>query len=229
MLSLPSFSTGNATKTEERYYLGCDLGFSVDSTALVALRRIRWLKTDDVHTRNCTWTDERPSEFQVGLIERLPLGTSYPSVVAYVGQLMERPLWRDNIDLIVDGTGVGVAVVSIFQSAGVPHIAATITAGNEETRHGRNWHIPKIELVSGVQALLHEGRLKIQKDLPEANTLVDELQTFSVKHTDAGRIQFAASGSKHDDVVLALCLAVHMARRPFRKTKILAPTGWMGR
>jgi hypothetical protein len=66
-------------------------------------------------------------------------------------------------------------------------------------------------LVSRLQALLHEGRLKILKDLPEAETLVRELQDFRVEYTAAGHLTFNARSGKHDDLVLALAIAAWRA------------------
>jgi hypothetical protein len=73
-------------------------------------------------------------------------------------------------------------------------------------------------LVTTVQALLHDGRLLIQKDLPDAPALRAELEDFRATVTDSGRWTFGARSGQHDDLVLALALAVWRAykRRPMR-------------
>ena len=71
--------------------------------------------------------------------------------------------------------------------------------------------MPKLTLVSRLQALLHEARLKIQRELAEAETLVRELQDFRVDYTAAGHLTFNARTGKHDDLVLALAIAVWRA------------------
>ena len=53
----------------------------------------------------------------------------------------------------------------------------------------------------------HEGRLKIPRELAEAETLVRELQDFRVEFTAAGHLTFNARCGKHDDLVLALAIA----------------------
>ena len=68
-------------------------------------------------------------------------------------------------------------------------------------------------LVSTVQALLHDGRLQIQKDLPEAPVLKMELEDFRASVTDSGRWTFGARSGAHDDLVLALALALWRASR----------------
>src|SRR5215470_1982068 len=60
-------------------------------------------------------------------------------------------------------------------------------------------------------AFSSEARLKIQKQLPEADTLVRELQDFRVEFTPAGHLTFNARSGKHDDLVLALAIAVWRA------------------
>ena len=79
------------------------------------------------------------------------------------------------------------------------------------TRGGPIHGVPKLDLVSRLQALLHEGRLKIHKDLAEADTLVRELQDFRCEFTAAGHLTFNARSGKHDDLVLALAIAVWRA------------------
>jgi hypothetical protein len=60
---------------------------------------------------------------------------------------------------------------------------------------------------------LHDGRLQIQKDLPEAPVLKVELEDFRASVTDSGRWTFGARAGAHDDLVLALALALWRASR----------------
>jgi hypothetical protein len=62
-------------------------------------------------------------------------------------------------------------------------------------------------LVSRLQALLHQGQLKIRRSLPEAGILVRELQDFRVEYTASGHLTFNARQGRHDDLVLALAIA----------------------
>lgn len=71
-----------------------------------------------------------------------------------------------------------------------------------------------MELVSKLQALLHAKQLKIPRAMPEAAVLTRELQDFRVRYTDAGNATFAAREGQHDDLVLALALAVFGLSRP---------------
>ncbi len=68
--------------------------------------------------------------------------------------------------------------------------------------------VPKRDLVATVAVLLEQRRLKIAEALPEAPTLVRELQEFKRRVTPAGHEQLASwRESVHDDLVLATALA----------------------
>jgi hypothetical protein len=147
--------------------------------------------------------------FQVGHLERLPLGTSYPGIVAHVGRLLTKLPGRP--ELVIDFTGVGRPVFDMFVYAGISPTGVVITSGTDETHHRMTRSVPKLTLVSRLQALLHEGRLKILRELAEAETLVRELQDFRSEFTAAGHLTFNARTGKHDDLVLALAIAVWRA------------------
>ena len=150
-----------------------------------------------------------PPIFQVGHLERLPLGTPYPAIVAYVGRLLTK--LPGHPELLIDFTGVGRPVFDMFVYSGIYPIGVIITGGTAETSSGPTRSVPKLTLVSRLQALLHEGRLKILRELPEAETLVRELQDFRMEFTATGHLTFNARCGKHDDLVLALAIAVWRA------------------
>jgi hypothetical protein len=146
-----------------------------------------------------------PTVFEVGHIARLPLGTAYPVIVAHVGTLLSR-LPADT-ELIIDETGVGRPVGDMFVYSGISPVRVQITAGTAESREGLSCSVPKLILISRVQALLHQGQLKIKRSLPEAKVLVRELQDFRVEYTATGNLTFNARSGRHDDLVLALAIA----------------------
>ena len=108
-------------------------------------------------------------------------------------------------------TGVGKPIFEMFTYSGISPAGVLITAGMSETWDDAIHGVPKLTLVSRLQALLHEGRLKIQRELAEAETLIRELQDFRVEYTAAGHLTFNARSGKHDDLVLALAIAVWRA------------------
>ena len=147
--------------------------------------------------------------FRCGHLERIPLGTSYIGIVQHVARLLHR--LPAGTELAIDYTGVGRPVADLFFTTGLSPTLVLITGGTAETYDGGVIAVPKLALVSRLQALLHESRLKIHKDLAEAATLVRELQDFRVEFTAAGSITFNARTGKHDDLVLALAIAAWRA------------------
>ncbi len=184
----------------ERYVVGCDLGQSQDPTAIAVVRRI-----DDEAQ------DPGRALFQVGHLERLPLGTPYPGVVRYVSGMLGSARLRGKSELVIDFTGVGRPVFDMFNAHGMSPIGVAITAGDAVTNEGMIYRVPKLVLISRVQALLHDGRLKIHKALPDAPALVAELQDFRAEVTDSGYWKFGARSGKHDDLVLAVAIALWRA------------------
>ena len=149
--------------------------------------------------------------YHVVHLERLPLGTTYPGVVEHVQRLMHRAPLMPTDTLVLDFTGCGRPVYDIFVSRGMNPIGVSITSGDSVTCNGLTYGVPKALLISRVTALLHEGRLKIAKELTDAAALVEELQAFKATVTESGRWTFGARAGKHDDLVLALAIAIWRA------------------
>jgi hypothetical protein len=72
----------------------------------------------------------------------------------------------------------------------------------------RRWHVPKGILISTLDARLHLGELRIAAALTEAGPLADELKDFQRKVSAAGRSTWEARVGKHDDLVLAVAIAL---------------------
>lgn len=172
------------------FYTGLDLGQAQDYTALIVVEQVAY------------------THFHTVGIKRYPLGTAYPVIVDDVCALREQKL--GHTPLIIDGTGVGRAVVDLFRAKlhrGA--VAVQITAGGtaQEAEDGY-WHVPKRDLIGAVQVLLQQGQLKFDASHPEAAALVKELENYQVKITAAANDTYNARDGLHDDLVLALALAV---------------------
>jgi hypothetical protein len=201
-----------AARPVDRWILAADLGQSVDPTAICALHH-RVTPLDDWTPNRIakTWRQNRDERFEVRHLERLPLGMHYPTQVQHVGNLLSRPP-LNKATLVIDETGVGRAVGDIFDTAGLRANRVTITSGLEATQHGsRSWHVAKGILISGLEARMHTGELKIAPGLRDAEALRDELKDFQRKVSDAGRATYAARTGAHDDLVLAIAIAIWWA------------------
>jgi len=151
----------------------------------------------------------RPAQppLSVRHLERLPLGTSYPTIVQRVAALLASPPLMGDAVLIVDGTGVGAAVVDDFRLALRSLIDVTITGGTNTTFEPPDrYKVPKRDLVSALESLVQADRLKIASALPEVPTLVNELLNFQVSTTEAANDRYEGRSGVHDDLVLAVAM-----------------------
>jgi hypothetical protein len=104
---------------------------------------------------------------------------------------------------------VGRAVGDLFDEAGMKPDKVTITAGSEQSCLGtRLWHVPKGILISTLDARLHTAELRFAAELRDAPALSEELKDFRRHVSAAGRYSYEARVGRHDDLVLAVALAL---------------------
>jgi hypothetical protein len=144
---------------------------------------------------------------------RFELGMSYPDIVKKVQRAINHSAIHPNL-LLIDNTGVGIAISDLFRLARLNFCPITITGSERVTRDGRSVRVPKRDLVSNLQVLLQTKRLKIAARLNEAQTFIDELLNFQVKISLAGHDTYGAwREGTHDDLVLAVALACWAAEK----------------
>jgi hypothetical protein len=187
------------------YVLGLDLGQTQDFTALAVLER-QPLSAGAAATAK--------PDFALRHLRRFALGTPYTAIVSAVTTLRRtRPLC--GMPVVVDQTGVGRAVVDVLRQAAGGVVPVTITGGHAVTvTENGSFHVPKKDLVTGLQVVLQSQRLQIARGLPEAATLVRELQQFQVRITASAHETYGVwRAGQHDDLVLAVALACWWAER----------------
>jgi len=185
-----------------RYFVGLDLGQSYDPSAIAAVDADRGL-------------------LQVRYLERAPLGTPYPKVVEWVRHIVTHDKLRGRCGLIVDGTGVGAPVVDMLRAArlGCEVTDVRITGGERESDGGSESHaprryVPKRDLMAGLQVAMGNYELKIATGCADTQTLVQELLDMKMSYGESGRVRMGADGfGQHDDLAIALALAVWRSRR----------------
>jgi hypothetical protein len=191
-----------------RYFIGLDLGPAGEYTALAVLERPR------MSPRN-----EAKPAYALRHLKRYPLGTPYPQIVDEVRTLLRTPPMPGSI-LVIDKTGVGQAVLRLFQDGLKDRVRCTfwpitIAAGlHVETYVNGRMSVAKQELVGTLQVLLQTRRLHVARTLPETTELVRELEAFRTKPTKlAGDVEEMWREGPHDDLVLAVALAAWMGER----------------
>lgn len=181
------------------YIIALDLGKSLDYTALCILE---------------TYEKENPKEgvYYCRHLHRYKLGTSYPAIVLDVSEICQRPPLRFIKPwLVIDGTGVGNAVLDLFRQTPInANIRAVVIHGGDTATYEHGvYRVPKRELVGSVQVGLQTRRLKIAPDLPEVGILTQELQTFQVKiNEQTVHDSYEARVGQHDDYVLATAISL---------------------
>ena len=198
---------------DTNYYVGLDLGQSADYTALAVVQKV---PTYDEQT------GKHAAELHLKHLERYPLKTPYTEIADQVKSLLTGPPFTDNIrdgfrirkartELIVDKTGVGVAVTDLLKERRLGYIAVTITGLGQKVNRtsAREYSVPKQDLVSALEVPFHKGTLKVAKGLEGWPKLREELLNFRRKqNARTAHISYEHwRESEHDDLVLAAALA----------------------
>ena len=202
------------------YYVGLDLGQSADYTALSIAQSVNELNGGG----------EAKKHLHLRHLERYPLRTPYTEVADGVAALMRSPTLSEDefdpvrrrvskptLELLVDKTGVGVAVTDLLKARGLKFTSITITGGEKShMRSGREYSVPKRDLVAALEVPFHTGELRVAEGLALWPTLREELLNFrrKVNLKTAHDSYEHWRESDHDDLVLACALACWGARRP---------------
>jgi hypothetical protein len=116
----------------------------------------------------------------------------------------------------IPASGVGLPVVQLLEDAGMKPIKVSITgsADQNEKINRTHWRVGKAVPVSHLDAEFHSGTLKISPHLLEAPSLKEELADFDRHIGASGRASYAARATAHDDLVMALALAIWRCKQP---------------
>jgi hypothetical protein len=207
------------------FVLGVDLGQSADYSAFVGVEKVRisefdkWVENPSARVElNNPYANLEPTykvdiEYHIRLIDRARLGTSYADIVRHIYKIVNAPSIKELKPVVaLDASGIGRAVFDMLQETGVKEVRAiTATGGDSIHEDGEYYTVPKTHLAALIKGLFGRGILKIAKDLPEADTLIRELDNYLIKRTASANVKLEAAGSGHDDLVSALSLACFIA------------------
>lgn len=201
------------------YILGVDLGTRQDYSALVLARRAERIQERTALPGTWQAETERPmlySVYEIGLIERFPLGVAYGEVIEAIRWVTELPfLFRQNLTTVVDATGVGYPVLQQMQNAGIASIGVTITGGTSTGENDIGYTVPKRDLVSAMQIVYQTDRIRVSGKLKLTKVFNEELKSFRRKETASRKETFEGEAGEHDDIVLAASLAIWYGERAF--------------
>ena len=180
------------------YVISVDLGQAQDYTAIAVIeRRQKKASSDPI--------------YKLRHVERAPLGTNYETVVDRVAQIITSDQIAHGLNyLVLDMTGVGVPIFDMFDNRGLQPIGIHIHGGDNVSRDGRKFRVPKRDLVGAVQVLLQNGRFKMSPHLELYQELFNELTNFKMKiDPKTAHDSYAAwREADHDDLVLSVAMGL---------------------
>jgi len=193
------------------FHIGLDLGQRRDHSAIAVVERIEY---------RTAYSGVERGPAVVRYLERVPLGTPYPEVVAHVRAIALSPPLSGRCALVADATGVGAPVVEMLRDAGLgcELSAVTLTSGDHESsrrQNGFTWYnVPKKDVFGELLVLLERNELRIPTRLKETGSLVRELSDIRLTRTETGTARLGADQSgQHDDLAMALALALWKGRK----------------
>ncbi len=197
--------------------VGVDLGQKMDPTALVVMEAQRrgweWRYAPDdaagVLGKARRWRTGGEVHYVARMVQRLPLGTTYPEVARRLAEMDCRLRAMGHYPIFwVDATGVGKPVVDLLRARGVSLRAVYLT-GSDQVTEGPDGEVRlgKALLVSRLQVLLQSEQIHLPVT-PEAAVLVQELMNYEIRVNESANAQFGAfKVGSHDDLATALGLA----------------------
>ena len=171
-----------------RFFVGLDLGQMRDHSALAVVERDEIFVGEMDHA---TYERPRVRRFRVRYLERLALGTSYPTVVERVRQVVrQRPL-MSRCTLIMDATGVGTPVLDLMRQAnlGCGIVPVNLTGGDLVSQSGSLWNVPKQVLISGLLVMLEKKELALSMRVASARVLHLELAGMEAAGEPLGTVE----------------------------------------
>lgn len=160
------------------------------------------------------------ASYEVVQAYRLPLGTKWEETKKHAITIMTSPTLRGQAQLCVDKTGVGGPVVEDLRDSHEDLYFRAVSIAGPNVREHRledepdSWVVAKKDLLARAKMLFDTGRLRIARGIPFEEALLEELVSFQYDTTPAGNQVFGAwREGQHDDLVLALCLALWDAHK----------------
>jgi hypothetical protein len=212
---------------ERAFFMGVDIGQANDPSAVAVIERVRQGTGDFDVGPDKTQREKHDQKFELRHLERLPLHMEYRAQVSLIANMLDTPPLDAGCELVVDRTGIGRAIGEEFHQVGIRPVLVTISGGDKaHNDKGKEWSVPKVELVTRLDAALNSADLRVAADVKEAKAFREEMQAFRRHITPSGRMTFSAREGKHDDLVLATCLALWCANRTASEVKTFKFLGW---
>lgn len=207
------------------YLLSWDVAQKQDKTALQL-----WRRTPSIVPGNRI-AEDRVFNYLDLVYQREMEGVPYTEQCRRVQELMNGERMKNNCDLIIDGTGIGQAVVDIMREHGLEPIPIVFTSGltmnvkyAEATRRfggfGKTLDlrtiaelcVPKVDMIHAAKVLLEQNRIRIATGVANAEEFKKQLLHFKGKVNERGNVSYGNDAeAKHDDWVACFIMACWFA------------------
>lgn len=203
----------NVLEHVESFFLGLDIGRSVDYSALTVLAR-----KVEYNREELKGDGELLTKYYAVLVKRFPLNTPYFMLEEEVDRIWRLPELRgSNNWLIVDKTGVGAPVVeNIRRNKGLPVQGVTITGGEVVNQPATNeFNVPKAHLVTALMDIVQRKRFKVVKGVDNEKEFFEQVDNFGYKiNRETANMSYEALQTRvHDDLVISAALGIWFAER----------------
>ena len=199
---------GAPRRARPHAYVGVDLGRSQDPSAIAIVEFV----TEPTGTVDGA---TRAPLFRCSLVlrhlESPRLGTPYTQVVARVRRIAEHQRVAGRCTLVMDASGVGAPVAeTLRQDRPAPLVEVVITGGREVSKTTDGYTVPKVVLMSRLEHVLRTKKLRLGAG-ELAEEFFRQLTLLQRVVKDSGNVTYSTPGSAHDDLVMAVSLAVWRA------------------
>ena len=205
------------TSSTLTFSIGIDLGQRQDPAAIAIVQCRQDSIEDFDHVNWRPTAAPQPPVYAVRRLERVPLGTPYTHVADRIAALDRHPALRGRSTFIVDATGLGAPVVDMLRARRLdsPILPVILTSGQSTHYDGGAWYVPKLDLLANLQLLFEHRRLLIVRRTPYSGDLVKELTDIRARRHAGGYLRIGADAAgQHDDLALAVALAVWPTHKP---------------
>jgi len=155
-------------------------------------------------------------------------GLTYPEISQAISTVANHRNLSNNHDLIVDGTGVGEAVIDTLRLSGHAPIPIIFTSGGRVSEISapagsifkntgfqvapmlvvKEIHVPKVDLVNAGRILVQQARVRVAQGIMWADEFKKQMMAFTGKVNETGRVKYEADKEEdHDDLVVCFLMA----------------------
>lgn len=194
-------------KVRPRFFCGLDVAQMNDYSALAIFQRTF---TNEEHL-------DRETQVRYDLVFLERWKVRYPELLEKLGKVFSTPELGGWGVLATDATGPGLPFYedlrrdTVLRESVQEISPVVITGGQNTTRAGDFWHVPKTHLITPLQTTFQRQEVKIPRGLAYLDTLREELRDYEMKVTANRNITYSNNpregGAQHDDLILAAALA----------------------